>query len=516
MAAAPEEGSGQFADVGIILPPTKPSLRTMGTVEVIAVAEQQRSQRRGSAESIDATATEYEEDPNSEVQRRWQEQKAMATHESMDKKVAFEYNINQPLRALFLVKGTFWPMVFQRHELYLYPLVHIGLVVWAHQYRHEHKNDPGYDPEKDHFYEQTYTIPWASLSLLSPLMIFVLVFFLSNCYARFTTFAGLCSNILCALQEVTLQSICHIENEQDRWDIVRYMTAGALIIYFRVTHVADGKSAAVSAHEWERLLSDEQAYLGLDDDRWDELMGWGASRKVEEAQTALLHRELKIARTIPERKASVPALLTVREVDELRKYPGSKMTFVCISWAMQVAKKTGRFPGPAFNALQASCFQLSNANANLTMTLGLPVPLPYFHTLNFLQNVNYSIYCFALLDFESNLTPIVLFVVILITIGMQDVAACLSNPFGHDDVDFPIHKWIVQLRSFALVAHPRNNSMVPPVFAAPPPAATPPRSATPPPAKDPSLADASTKEDQPRKRLEISKVTLKRNTQQQA
>ena len=70
----------------------------------------------------------------------------------------------------------------------------------------------------------------------------------------------------------------------------------------------------------------------------------------------------------------------------------------------------------------------------------MPVPLPYFHALNMLQNVNYALYTYALCSFNSYLTPIVLFVVILITVGMREVAAALSNPFGDDDVDFPVNK----------------------------------------------------------------------------
>ena len=50
-----------------------------------------------------------------------------------------------------------------------------------------------------------------------------------------------------------------------------------------------------------------------------------------------------------------------------------------------------------------------------------------------------SLYVYALCAFESNLTPLVLFVVVLITVGIaREVAAALSNPFGDDDVDFPV------------------------------------------------------------------------------
>ena len=47
-------------------------------------------------------------------------------------KVAYEYEIQavgSALSVLFSVHGTFWPLVVRKHELYLYPLLHTGLVL---------------------------------------------------------------------------------------------------------------------------------------------------------------------------------------------------------------------------------------------------------------------------------------------------------------------------------------------------------------------------------------------------
>ena len=74
-----------------------------------------------------------------------------------------------------------------------------------------------------------------------------------------------------------------------------------------------------------------------------------------------------------------------------------------------------------------------------------------------MQNICFAIYSYALLQYESLLTPLILFVVILITVGMREVGAALSNPFGNDDVDFPVDQWIAKLRSVAIVAHPSNR-----------------------------------------------------------
>jgi len=100
--------------------------------------------------------------------------------------------------------------------------------------------------------------------------------------------------------------------------------------------------------------------------------------------------------------------------------------------------------------------KLRSAAYKVRAKLNMPVPLPYFHSLNMLQNINYAIFTYALLQQQSNLSPLILFIIILITVGMREVAAALSNPFGDDDVDFPVNKWIAQLRGMALVLHPSN------------------------------------------------------------
>ena len=47
-------------------------------------------------------------------------------------------------------------------------------------------------------------------------------------------------------------------------------------------------------------------------------------------------------------------------------------------------------------------------------------------------------------------------------IGSHQVAVALSNPFGHDDVDFTCDKWVVNLRAMALLVHESNNVVQPP------------------------------------------------------
>ena len=107
--------------------------------------------------------------------------------------------------------------------------------------------------------------------------------------------------------------------------------------------------------------------------------------------------------------------------------------------------------------MPGSAFKLRAASCKICNLLNLPIPLPYFHTLVVLQNVCFAIMSWSLLSFVSFLTPIVLFFAVLVMVGLREVAVALSNPFGNDDVDFPIDKWVAQLRANALLVHRENR-----------------------------------------------------------
>ena len=133
------------------------------------------------------------------------------------------------------------------------------------------------------------------------------------------------------------------------------------------------------------------------------------------------------------------------------------MSFALLTWAMITLKENQQqLKGPPFAAAQSAVLKMRQAAYRLRNQLGMPVPLPYLHALTILQNVTFALYSYAFLSFDSVLTPIILLVVIVVTVGMREVAVALSNPFGKDDVDFPVDKWISTLRSIALVVH-RDN-----------------------------------------------------------
>jgi len=393
---------------------------------------------------------------------------------------------------LFSYKGTFWPHVLRTHELYLYPLLHTGLVLmqWSWQQQandlvdgvdsgrgtfwstvFEVTADDGVDVGPKQYWEKSnMMIPWKAVGTLTPLMVFALVFFLSQCYSRFMTFFYACQLMETAIQDMTVLMLVHAKRHKHRWDAVRYLTAAAMTTYGRVTDLANVDEnkrrckPSMDLIDWERLLLPERkwhaAYVS-DEETWDTILGWPREAgAVEVRHTEELHASFGTSATPPPRASSCPALLKVHEVDELRHYPDSMVGLVLVTWCVQTLKElelNGQLKGPSLGQAQGSALKLRAASCKICNLLNLPIPLPYFHTLVVLQNVCFAIMSWSLLSFVSFLTPIVLFFTVLVMVGLREVAVALSDPFGKDDVDFPVDKWIVQLRANALLVHEDNR-----------------------------------------------------------
>ena len=207
------------------------------------------------------------------------------------RKFAHEYSTGNTLNILFGWKGTFWPLVIMRWEVYIYPAIHIALVVWMGLSGQDDPgeegsgeddtvvggadgsgdglvsmlmaalNPPSDDAPPPFWGSPKYMVPWSVLSLLTPLMIFFLVFFLSQCYNRFNSFFATSMAIEGSLQNLTMLMLAHVTDpakQKLKWDAVRYLTAAAMVIYSRVSKIAMGKEAQMDIENWGRLLKRER------------------------------------------------------------------------------------------------------------------------------------------------------------------------------------------------------------------------------------------------------------------
>jgi hypothetical protein len=85
---------------------------------------------------------------------------------------------------------------------------------------------------------------------------------------------------------------------------------------------------------------------------------------------------------------------------------------------------------------------LEEAQKKVLDVVRMPVPFQYFHLLNMMISVNVALWAYTMAMTESLLAPISFFFASLIYIGMLELAKELSDPFGRDEVDFPLHIWV--------------------------------------------------------------------------
>jgi predicted membrane chloride channel (bestrophin family) len=95
--------------------------------------------------------------------------------------------------------------------------------------------------------------------------------------------------------------------------------------------------------------------------------------------------------------------------------------------------------------------EVEEAQKKVLDVVRMPVPFQYFHLLNVMISVNVSLWAYAMAMSESLLAPISFFFASLIFIGMLELAKDLSDPFGGDEVDFPLHIWVQKFMENQLI-----------------------------------------------------------------
>jgi len=116
-----------------------------------------------------------------------------------------------------------------------------------------------------------------------------------------------------------------------------------------------------------------------------------------------------------------------------------------LQWANDVSVMGFRAAKAPNNASLVVTTLLMDVNKNMSEIqdlLRLPVPFQYFHLLAVMVSVNMLIWAYGMGLTTSVLIPIVFVFLVLIFVGMMVLASQLADPFGEDEVDFPIRRWV--------------------------------------------------------------------------
>lgn len=245
------------------------------------------------------------------------------------------------------------------------------------------------DDKKDVFY-----MDWSEIHIITAMTTFFEVFYTNTCYARYTLLYNITRNLLNVVSEYAFLARLYMRPSGRPYDRVacRWLCASLLMSLHEITQERD-----LSPQEWMRLLS-----LGL------------------------LKRE---------------------EVDFLRGLKSQQRMWVILHAAGDVGRLglvEAKAPANISKELTHALLEFRKYTDQVRDMLNNPIPFGYFHLLCMMLTLNLGMWAWAMGVSESLFAPLFFFFSALIFVGMLDLASLLSNPFGTDEVDFPVHAWVHQ------------------------------------------------------------------------
>jgi len=138
-------------------------------------------------------------------------------------------------------------------------------------------------------------------------------------------------------------------------------------------------------------------------------------------------------------------LLRDVEMDALLATPARHRAKVALTWCSFVTTRgchKAEAPAQVLRALVDLILGVHGSQQEIADTMSLPVPFQYFHLLSSMIIMNLMLWALAMGLHESYFSPIIYFFSSFIFIGMMELSSDLSDPFGNDEVDFPVDKWM--------------------------------------------------------------------------
>lgn len=138
-------------------------------------------------------------------------------------------------------------------------------------------------------------------------------------------------------------------------------------------------------------------------------------------------------------------LLFPEEIAVLQTYHRQQRSMVAMHWAGRVVREAITLAKAPNNVIKGLVDRIIRVRENQQMirdTLRLPMPFQYFHLLNMMVVVNLLLWAYGMGTTQSIFAPVGFFFAELIFCGMMELAGEMSDPFGMDEVDFPLHAWL--------------------------------------------------------------------------
>lgn len=141
-------------------------------------------------------------------------------------------------------------------------------------------------------------------------------------------------------------------------------------------------------------------------------------------------------------------LLTPKEKEDLGIYEKQQHTQLLLYWSQDVIKEgleQVKAPTNALRGTVSALFKIRKEQQELMDIMNLPIPFQYYHLLNAMVFMNLVLWGYTMAISMSLWASVIYFLSSLIFMGMMDLGNQLSDPFGEDEVDFPLQAWLTDL-----------------------------------------------------------------------
>lgn len=138
-------------------------------------------------------------------------------------------------------------------------------------------------------------------------------------------------------------------------------------------------------------------------------------------------------------------LVTPEERHFLEAHTKEERSVLLHVWVGEISRKgleDAKAPATMIKSVVSKLERISDHMVEVSDTVNLPVPYQYFHLLNVMIVMNLLVWAVAMGTTMSVFAPVIYYFSALIFMGMMVLGTQLSNPFGDDEVDFPVNDWI--------------------------------------------------------------------------
>jgi len=300
-----------------------------------------------------------------------------------------------------------------------------------------------------------WKLDWNQAKVVCAMTTFFEVFYISHCYRRYTTLYSNVRDLFTDIDLIVLDLRTRVRDEHPAhaWLACRYIIASALLLL----HSAHADShcppdATITASE--QYSTGGESSSSDDDDHRSQ--GLDAQRHAE----SLLTEAKEVVQLQTSRRATMQShgfvkstprgarLLKPEEEAALQRMSEVHQPMVLFYWSLQALDKAYAVSNAPPNARQAGITRLMKMHGdvtNLADSLSLPVPFQYFHLLNVMVFVNIVVLAYVMGTTRNLGAPLIFCACEVTFMGLIELASQLSNPFGNDEVDFPLNAWLSDL-----------------------------------------------------------------------